>query len=68
MMTEYFTDNEVYYKIFNNRNTKSEIVSITAAENSDKNDKKEKIEKVYPFSVFATDPMIELLSQSNRLN
>jgi len=38
--------------------------------NSDKerNEKKEKIKKVYPFSVFATDPMIELLSQTNRLN
>ena len=66
-MTDHFENDEVYYKIFNNRHTKSEIVSI-AAEDAEKNDKIEKIKKVYPFSVFATDSMIELLSQSNRLN
>ena len=40
---------------------------VSIAENQPE-DLKEKIKVVYPFSVFATDSMISLLSQTNRIN
>jgi hypothetical protein len=37
-------------------------------EKNEKAEKKRIISEVYPWSIFATDPMIELLSETNRLN
>jgi hypothetical protein len=64
-MSDYF-DNDIYYKIYNSSKT-SPVDMVSIAENQPE-DLKEKIKVVYPFSVFATDSMISLLSQTNRLN
>ena len=59
MMTDHFENEVVYYKMCNTRHTKSDkYVSIAVNSEKERNEKKEKIKKVYPFSVFATDPMI----------
>lgn len=66
-MTEYYKDGKVVYKAFNiTSNLSSDVVSVPS--DIEFAEMRKSIAKVYPFSKFATDAMIQLMRETNRLN
>ena len=67
MMMKYYPDGKVKYSAFKfTSHLSDDVVSIPSSR--DFKNIRTAIADVYPFSIFATDAMISLMSETNRLN
>jgi len=67
MMKELYSKGVVYYRAFHIDEAISDSI-IDIADPYIDSKKRVRAQKVYPFSVFATDAMVSMLLETNRLN
>jgi hypothetical protein len=65
-MKDYYPEKVVYYNAYNKDYRRS--VDVKYFENNLTNELRNQVKDAYPFSEFATDAMIHLLFNTNRIN